>query len=166
MIVSETQEGRLCVDWNCIKAEYITGGTSYRKLAEKYDVSFTTLQRVAKKEKWTELRRQAADKAETKIVETVSKREAKTAVKIVSVADKLLSKLSETIDQMDVIDSKSFKNFASALKDIRDIKGEKSALDIKEQEARIAKLQKEAVVEDKSTEITITIGSDAEEYSV
>ena len=44
------------MDWQTIKAEYVAGGTSYRKLAAKYDVPFSTLKRVAAKEKWCELR--------------------------------------------------------------------------------------------------------------
>jgi DnaJ like chaperone protein len=30
------EKGNVNVDWNAIRAEYIGGGTSYRKLAKKY----------------------------------------------------------------------------------------------------------------------------------
>ncbi len=152
-------------DWKKIKAEYIAGGTTYRALAKKHGVSFTTLQRTAKKEGWITLRRQADDKTTAIMVDKVSSKNANTGLKINAVADKLLLKLSETIDSTEVLDGQTLKQFTSALKDLRDIKGEKSLLDLREQEARIAKLQKDAVVEDKSTEITITFGGDAEEYS-
>jgi transposase-like protein len=152
-------------DWKKIKAEYIAGGTTYRALAKKHGVSFTTLQRTAKKEGWITLRRQADDKTTAIMVDKVSSKNANTGLKINAVADKLLFKLSETIDATEVLDGQTLKQFTSALKDLRDIKGEKSLLDLREQEARIAKLQKDAVVEDKSTEITITFGGDAEEYS-
>lgn len=152
-------------DWKKIKAEYIAGGTTYRALAKKHGVSFTTLQRTAKKEGWITLRRQADDKTTAIMVDKVSSKNANTGLKINAVADKLLIKLSETIDATEVLDGQTLKQFTSALKDLRDIKGEKSLLDLREQEARIAKLQKDAVVEDKSTEITITFGGDAEEYS-
>ena len=132
------------MDWKRIKAEYVAGGTSYRKLAEKYKVSLTTLQRIAKKENWIGLRQQAEDKADTKIVDSVSEKNANRASKIIDVADKLLDKISKTVDSMDVIDSQSLKHFTSALKDLKEIKGFKSDLDLKEQEARIAKLQREA----------------------
>lgn len=153
-------------DWNLIKAEYIAGGISYRKLAEKHGVSFTTLQRVGNRENWVQLRQQAADEVAAKIVESVSRHEAGKAVKINRVADKLLRKLSESIDRMDVIDSQTLKQFTSALKDIKDIKGEKSKIDLREQEARIARLEKDAAGEDKSGEIVVTFGTDAEEYGV
>jgi hypothetical protein len=138
------QEGRLRVDWKRIKAEYVAGGTSYRKLAEKYKVSFSTLRKVAAKEKWTELRNRAEAKEDTKLADSIGTRNANRVSKIIDVADMLLDKIAETVKAMDVIDSQSLKHYTSALKDLRDIKGFKSEADMREQEARIAKLQREA----------------------
>lgn len=153
----------LSVDWKKIKAEYIAGGTSYRKLAEKHGVSFNTLKTHAVEEQWHKLRQQKDKKATTKIVETLSDKDADRAVDIIDVADKLLLKLSDLMDNM-VIDTQSFKQLTSALKDLKDIKGYKSAIDLKEQEARIKKLQKEAEEEDNgTTEIKVTFGSDGKE---
>lgn len=130
------------MDWNTIKAEYIAGGTSYRKLAEKYNVSFTTLTRTAQRENWIQLRKQAEDKVTTKIVDSVSTKTAKKAVTIIHVADKLLERVLE-LAEMGVTDTQGLKHLTSALKDLKEIKGFKSDADMKEQEARIAKLQKE-----------------------
>lgn len=146
------------MDWNQIKAEYIAGGTSYRKLAAKYGVSFSTLRNIAIREKWTDLREQASNKSVTKLVESIGEQNGTYKVSINKVADKLLEKISKTIEMMDVIDSQSIKHFTSALKDIKDIKGVKSPIDLKEQEARIAKLQKDAEANaDKDAEVVITI---------
>ena len=154
------------MDWKKLKAEYIAGGTSYRKLAEKYKVPRSNIERRAKAERWAELRGQAEAKAEAKMVETISRNHAKNADKIIFVADKLLDKIGETIEQMDVMDTQSIKHLSSALKDLRDIKGYKSEADIREQEARIAKLQKDAQAEEKdSNEIKVIIGDEAEDYS-
>lgn len=152
-------------DWKKIKSEYIAGGTSYRRLAEKYGVSFSTLKRVAGKEKWTDYREKAREKADTKFAEMVGTEQAKRSAKIIDVADKLLDKISDTIDALDVIDSQSLKHFTSALKDLKDIKGIKSDIDLKEQEARIAKLQKEAQAEETDSEIKVTIEGDIDLYS-
>lgn len=130
--------------WKQIKSEYIAGGTSYRKLAAKYGVSFSTLKEIARREKWTDLREQVQNKADTKFVDMVGEKQAVRSAKIIDVADKLLDKISETIDACEVIDSQSLKHFTSALKDIKDIKGIKSDIDLREQEARIAKLRKDA----------------------
>lgn len=151
--------------WKQIKSEYIAGGTSYRKLAEKYSVSFSTLKEIARREKWTDLREQAQHKADTKFVAMIGDKQAVRSAKILDVADKLLDKISQTIDATDVIDSQSLKHFTSALKDLKDIKGIKSDIDLREQEARIAKLQKDAQEETEDKSITIVFGSETEDYS-
>lgn len=134
-------------NWKKIKAEYIAGGTSYRKLAEKYGVSFSTLRKVAAKEQWTDLRNKAGAKRDTKIIDSVSQKEAKKATDITDVADKLLGKILE-ITEGGVLDPDSIKKLTSAIKDIKDIKGVKSEADMREQTARIKKLQREAGIGD------------------
>lgn len=156
-------EGRLSVDWKKIKAEYIAGGTSYRKLCEKYGCTFAELRAVAKKERWVELKAQAQHKADTKLVETISDREVEKAINIIDVADKLLGKITEVLEG--VTTTQDIRHLTSALKDLRDIKGVKSEADMREQEARIAKLQKDAQEETEDKSITIVFGSDAEDYS-
>ena len=146
------------VEWHKIKAEYIAGGTSYRKLAEKYGVSFTTLTRTAQREDWIGLRKKTEEKATTKIVDVVSNKEADKANKIICVADKLLDKISEMLDiYVNAYNTQNIKNLTSALKDLKEIKGFKYAADMREQEARIRNLEKQAEAEDKDGEIKVTI---------
>lgn len=132
------------MDWNKIKAEYIAGGTSYRKLAEKYDVSRTTLERKAKDEKWSELRRQTEGKAEAKMVDAISTKSAKIDDKYFRLVDKLMSKAEETIDGLDVWSVTALKEMSTALKYLKECKGVKSEADIREQEARIKNLERQA----------------------
>lgn len=153
------------MDWNIIKAEYIAGNTSYRKLCEKYGVSRTTLQRKAKDEKWVDLRSQAEAKTETKIVEQVSKKSAKINDKYYDLVDKLINKAAETIENTPVWSANSLKEMATALKYLKECKGVKSEADMREQEARIKNLEKQAEAEEASKDIVVQIGSDAEEYS-
>ncbi len=131
------------MDWNKLKAEYIAGGTSYRKLAEKYGVKFSNLKNVAIKEGWTDLKERAKNKADTKMVDTIANDMSKNAVKINVVADKLLNKMCNLLEALEVADSQTIKQCTSALKDIKDIKGVKSDIDLKEQIARIDKLRKD-----------------------
>jgi hypothetical protein len=106
------------------------------------------LRSVAEKEKWVELKAQVQHKSNTKIVESISEQEAKKAVSIIDVADKLLDRISELIDKST---EGNIKTLTSALKDLKEIKGVKSDADMREQEARIAKLQREAEKEDDTT---------------
>ena len=153
------------MDWKKVKADYIAGGTSYRKLAEKYDVSFSTLKEIARREKWTDLKEQARYKADTKFADLMGEKQANRSAKILDVADMLLDKISNTLRMMDAVDSQSIKHFTSALKDIRDIKGIKSDVDLREQEARIAKLQREAEADtDKNSSVSITIEGGDDEW--
>lgn len=153
-------------DWRKIKAEYIRGQTSYRKLAEKYGVSFSSLRKIAAKEKWTDLRSRAEAKRDTKIVESVASQQARSVATIQSVADRLLDKIEEGVESgMLVIDSQSIRQITSALKDLRDIKGCKSELDMQEQMARIDKLRKEAQIEENSNEVKVVLTGDLEEWS-
>ena len=152
-------------DWKRIKAEYIAGGTSYRKLAEKYGVSRSKLQAKATSEKWVDLKSQTQAKTESKIVESISDQEAKKAVDIIDVADRLLEKATELMEDM-VFDTQSFKQLTSALKDLKEIKGYKSAKDLEEQEARIKKLRREAERDDDTTDgIEVIFNAGPEEWS-
>lgn len=149
------------MDWNKIKAEYIAGGTSYRKLAEKYEVKLSALRSVAEREKWVELKTQAQHKTNTKIVNCVSDKNAKVDDTYFRCVDKLMKKAEELIDSTTIWQPTYLKDMATTMKYLKECKGVKSEADIREQEARIAKLQKEAQEEDNgTTEIKVTFGSD------
>lgn len=148
-------------DWNLIKAEYIAGGTSYRKLAEKYEISKTVLERKAKAEKWPELRRQAEDKATTKILNVVSTQMAKVDADFDRIVNKLMKKAEKAIDKIPAGNIKSIKEAATALKYLKECKGIKSEADAREQEARIKNLEKNAERgDDGGVEINVTFGSE------
>lgn len=153
------------MDWKKIKTEYISGNISYRKLAEKHGVSFNTLKRHAVEEEWHKLRQQKDEKATTKIINSISEREAKKANKIIDVADKLLDKISAMIDKAEDYNTQNIKNLTSALKDLKEIKGYKTDVDLREQEARIANLERQAQAVEESKDITVTIVGDLNEYS-
>ena len=152
------------MDWKRIKAEYIAGGTSYRKLAEKYNVPFGTLRRIAKQEEWTQKRTQVEHNVDTGIVDSVSQKETQKAVDSIDGADKRLDKIEELMPV--VVDTQSLKQLTSALKDLKEIKGYKSDADMREQEARINKLRKEAEREDDTTaEIEVVFKAGAEAWN-
>ena len=85
---------------------------------------------------------------------------------VTTIANKLLKKLGQAIDMVDVIDSQSFKQYTSALKDLKDIKGIKSESDMREQEARIANLRRQAEADvDKTTGIEVVFEAGLEEWN-
>lgn len=88
-------------DWLKIKTEYITTDTSYRKLAEKYGVSKAQIYKVGGEEGWVELREQYRSKTIAKTVEKISEKKARQAAKVGDLADKLLIKLEQAIEELD-----------------------------------------------------------------
>lgn len=87
------------VDWEKIKAEYLQGGTSYRKLAEKYSVSRTTLEQRARKEEWTKQREDVQCKAEAIARRKIVSQRAKDIELLDSSRTLLIQKLHRTIEK-------------------------------------------------------------------
>ena len=139
-------------DWNKIKTEYLTSDTSYRKLAQKYGVNAITIAKKASKEDWVSQRQQQANRTLSKTLTAVSNRQVNRAVRLQEVADKLLKKIEAAVDDYNMevllVDRQSLRQITGALKDIKDIQMIRSEADLREQEARIAKLLKEAERED------------------
>lgn len=155
-------------DWKKIKADYIRG-TSYRKLAEKYGVSFSIISKRGMREKWTDLRKQTGKKAETKIVESIADQQAKRAVKLYDTAEMLLRKIATQIADAEqsglLLPYQEVAAYSTALERLQRVLSVKSDKDLEEQQARINKLRKEAMIEEKTQEIKVVISDDLEEYS-
>ena len=155
------------MDWQKCKTEYITTETSYRKLAEKYGVSVTAIGTRASAEGWRAEKEKYLNKALSKTLNKLSSERAERASRLFAVTDKLLLKVEKAVDALDeeCIDTQAFRQIAASLKDIKDIQMIKSDADMREQEARIKNLQKQAEVEEKDKEITVIIEGDLEKYS-
>ena len=87
------------VDWDMIKAEYLQGGTSYRKLAEKHGISRTTLEQRARKEEWTKQRESVQGKAEAKARQKIVSQRAKDIELLDKSRTLLIKKLHRTIEK-------------------------------------------------------------------
>ena len=152
-------------DWKKIEAEYITTETSYRKLADKYGVDQATIARRAKKHDWVSKRQHHADKTQAKILTADTQRKVDRVGRLMTVADKLLKKVEQAVDQEGPMSAGAIKNLSDALKNIRDTQMIRSEADMREQEARIRNLEKQAEKEETDTEIKVTIVGDLEAYS-
>jgi hypothetical protein len=155
-------------DWNKIKTEYITTNTSYRKLAQKYGVNYTTICVRSKQEGWIEQREQHINKTTTKTLDAISNKQVDRAANLVSVADLLLAKVKSLVESDAEIlsDTQSLKHISGVLKDIKEVQMIRSDADLREQEARIANLRKQAEKEDKEkSSITITLEGGLGDYA-
>lgn len=141
------------MNWGRIKKDYISDrSTSYRKLAEKYQVSLTTLKKIGAREHWAELRRQADAKQTSKIVDTVITENAKIDGKFYKAIDLLLEEACNYLSAPGQLRAGDIKDMSTALKNIKDIKGIKSELDLEEQRARISALKAKKTPEDNDDE--------------
>ena len=86
------------VSWRKIKAEYIAGGISQRKLAEKYGVNRNLLMRHAQKERWNDKRKSAEAKAMEKVEQKTAEAIADNAVLLERAKTGLLRRVVAMID--------------------------------------------------------------------
>lgn len=150
-------------NWKKIKAEYIRGGISQQSLADKYGVSISTLTKHAMAEKWKDLRKEIGKKTDEKITEAISSQEAAKEYTIQGIADDLLKHIAENIDLL-ATNATSCKDITVAIKNLRDIKGDKTERDIREQEAKIRLLEKQANSDKTDNNITVTIEGGEESW--
>jgi len=146
-------------DWTAIERDYRESDLSYAELAEKYNVSISTLKKAAARQGWrpgkgkaARIRRteKALDKMEPPEMEPDRKTEPNGTDEIERF-DYLVEAMAERIEQAifrtaqdEKADLNAIKILVSALKDLRDLQHRnKSELDLEEQRARIDKLRAE-----------------------
>lgn len=130
-----------------VKTEYITTSVSYRKLAEKYDLSRVTLGVTGKKEGWVELRRQYQEQVLAKSMEKAAEQQADRNARLQDIAASLLDAVEKRLGQESIATGQAsaaeYRQLASTLRDLKEIQMIKSRMDIREQEARIRMLEQQ-----------------------
>ena len=151
-------------DWQAIKTEYITTDTSYRKLAQKHDVHYQAICQHSKAEGWIAQREQYRNDTITDIIDETSKKQVNRAIRLQSVADKLLDKIEAMADSIE--SAKDLRALSAAMKDLKEIQGVKSDLDTREQKARIANLRRQAEAEEQKEAPKLVVEGLPEEFKV
>ena len=142
------------MDWEQCKTDYITGSddVSYTALSKKYGIGRSAIGNRASKEKWVQQREQFRSERQTAINNAIIKDEASRRTRILNVADKLLDRLERKITSSgDFVTERGWRDLTGALKDIVEIQGAKNERDIREQEARIKALIRNAETEKPET---------------
>ena len=155
------------VDWLAVKTEYVTTAIGYRELSKKHRIRYKTLADKAKAEGWVEARHQYREKAITAAENAMAEQHAVRAVKFQGVADRLLAKIEEIVDSeyAQTMTPKDIRALTAAMGDLKDIMDIRSKADAREQEARIANLERQARAEvDKDQEITVRLTGGLEGY--
>ncbi|MBQ0125846.1 MAG: hypothetical protein KBS59_05935 [Clostridiales bacterium] len=150
----------MAADWKKIRAEYIRGGISHRKLAEKYGISRQVISERASKEKWKELRDKNIAKTCAKIAEKTAEGEAEETVDYLQMIYDINDEAVKHIRELMAVttDAKSMASYMKALQTAMDIKrteksidGESRRIAIEEQKLELEKSRAQYGEEDSET---------------
>lgn len=93
------------INWIKIRNDYINGRGSYRKLADKYGISATSISKRAKLEGWVEQREKQLRKNSAKIAQKtadrIAEREANRVARLLGTTDRLQDALERAADELD-----------------------------------------------------------------
>lgn len=98
------------INWEEIRAEYIGGGISQRKLADKYGLSHSLLMMRANREHWKQDKDQVIIKAKAKVEQKAVMAIASNAEIVARIKQKLLLRLEREIDEMPVSNGSETRN--------------------------------------------------------
>ena len=133
-------------DWLAIASEYIEGEDSLRALAKKHAIPWSTLRDRARREAWEAFRRDARAAKESGLSggdpaaaheKTACENDAE---RIFRVTDKLVRRAEELLDGGE-IGARELGELMRAIKNAKEIKMLRSALDEREQQARVRALE-------------------------
>ena len=113
------------IDWNAIRAEYISGGISYRQIAKKYDIAFGTVRHHAQVEKWVKEREIAEHKVNTITAQKAAEAAADNATVAADLKKALLLRLKRIEEHypMDATEVRTRIGASIAVYRIRDLTG-------------------------------------------
>lgn len=153
--------------WDKLRLEYISSPeTSMRGLQKKYGIPFSAIKKRVDNEDWNAQRDEFRVTSMQKSLDLVADFKADECSRAFRIANKVMDKLEQCVDNIDPKDDyamKNLKSITSAIKDLKEIGVFRSSLDQAEQEARIKKLQKDAEEEQVDTEIIISL--EEEDYA-
>lgn len=110
------------VDWNAIRAEYISTNISQRQLANKHGVSWRTLQERSKREGWIEAREDACVKSVSETCQKTAEAVADNATASERCRAKvyhLFELCADNLERSGHITAQSVRHLSAALKDLQ-----------------------------------------------
>ena len=178
------------VQWEKLKTEYVTSQLSYKEMSEKYDVPYSTLKIHARCDHWVEEREKHLRRTMAKSLDIIGDQQAENLAKVDQMADQLLEKLRQAIDELDLtvihhkekgeeedrkwektydetapggaVNRQGLRQLAACLKDLKQVKAIQTELDKLEQEARIEKLKRDT--EEEKQGITVVLDPATDQF--
>jgi hypothetical protein len=141
------------VDWNQLKMEYLEGGTSYTRLADKYGLTRDAIAKHAQRDGWQALKKARYAETEREMVRRAAAQEVDRTERVWTAADLLLDRVVALMSGSTGNTARDLRDLSAALRDVRETLGLKTQRDIREQEAKIAKLEADARKDDGSDKV-------------
>lgn len=112
----------MATNWTKIKNEYMNGGCTYQSLSEKYGVSFSTIEKRARREKWRELKAKQSETIEEKLRKKTAEKIADTESDVNAIMSrirlKLTQKIEQAVDSMEELDTAELRKLVQSFKDM------------------------------------------------
>lgn len=150
--------------WKQAREMYIYAGASYRDLADRYGVSLSTVYARGKKENWTQIKQDLAEKTNTQTQDVFIADAADRAQRVAEIFDRfclVLSRMAEYWDKRTqdggLIGGKELGGYLNALKNLKEIGEIRTEAQIREQNARIALLERQAAAQTGTDGACITV---------
>ena len=125
-------------NWEAIAAAYIEGGMSLRALSRRLEIPWSTLRDRARREDWESRRRLRQEGRQFDAASHPG------AEQIFRVTDKLVRRAEEILDGEDAVGARELAELMRAIKNAKEIRMLRSALDEREQEARVRALEEKS----------------------
>ena len=111
------------VDWNAIRAEYIGGGISQRKLAKKYGLTYAALRNKADIEGWVAMRDDVQRKSNAEATQKTASAAAEYATTAIEFRSRLLERLMRIEEKypLDATEVRTRQGNSTAIFRIRDL---------------------------------------------
>lgn len=106
------------MNWKEIKTDYITSDLSYRQLAQKYSVSFSTLSKYAAKHNWPTYRKKHRDKVVSDAAEKIGAKEVNRLAKVAQASDRLARYIAKVTRQTAMLEREEGKPDTRAIRDL------------------------------------------------
>lgn len=112
----------MAANWTKIKNEYINGGCTYQSLSEKYNVSFSTLEKRARAEDWrgqkAKLSEKVEEKTREKTAEKIADNESECAAAMSRIRLKLTRLIEKAVDELEDADAGELRKLVQSYKDM------------------------------------------------
>ena len=149
------KERKSGIDWSAARQRYISSTISTRALAEEIGASYSAVRQKSIDDGWVEAREVFDRQTVARMEQRASEARATECSRLFEVSTTLLERILE-LAQAEDLKAADARALTAAIRDLQQIRGEKSKLDIEEQEARIAKLRHD-VEQDKPKSVQVEI---------